>query len=76
MDLMLGQGAAAYELLEQEPHLDAILCSVSCGGLISGMAVYCKSVSQAFAEVLCSGAGWLEVGNVFEDKYKKLEWWL
>lgn len=47
MDLMLGQGTVAYELLEEVPHLNAIICSVSCGGLISGMAVYCKSVKPS-----------------------------
>ena len=33
------------ELLEQIPQLDAILVSVSGGGLISGISVYAKSVN-------------------------------
>jgi threonine dehydratase len=33
---MNGQGTVAYELMNQVPDLDAILVSVSGGGLISG----------------------------------------
>jgi threonine dehydratase len=38
-DVMAGQGTVALELLEQVPELDAILCPIGGGGLISGTAV-------------------------------------
>lgn len=44
-DVMAGQGTIAVEFLEQIPYLDAILVSVSGGGLISGISVYAKSVN-------------------------------
>jgi serine racemase len=43
-DVMSGQGTVALEFLEQVPHLDAILVSVSGGGLISGISTYAKHV--------------------------------
>lgn len=41
-DVMCGQGTVALEFLRQVPQLDAILVSVSGGGLISGISVYAK----------------------------------
>jgi threonine dehydratase len=38
-DVMAGQGTVALELLEQVPELDAIVCPIGGGGLISGTAV-------------------------------------
>ena len=43
-DVMCGQGTIAYEFLEQCPQLDAILISVSGGGLISGISTYAKAI--------------------------------
>lgn len=43
-DVMCGQGTVALELIDQIPELDAILVSVSGGGLISGISVYAKSI--------------------------------
>jgi len=44
-DVMCGQGTVALEFLEQVPSLDALLVTVSGGGLISGISVYAKSVN-------------------------------
>lgn len=41
-DVIAGQGTVAYEFLEQVPQLDAILVTVSGGGLISGISLYAK----------------------------------
>ncbi|MEY8847577.1 threonine/serine dehydratase [Psychroserpens sp. XS_ASV72] len=38
-DVILGQGTAAYELLEKIPDLDYIICPVGGGGLIAGTAL-------------------------------------
>ena len=45
--VMAGQGTAALELLEEVPDLDAIVCPVSGGGLLSGTAVAAKGVRPA-----------------------------
>ena len=46
-DVMCGQSTIAYEFLEQIPQLDAILVSVSGGGLISGIATYAKAIKPS-----------------------------
>ena len=42
--VMAGQATVAAELLEQVPELDAILCPVGGGGLLSGTAVAAKTL--------------------------------
>jgi threonine dehydratase len=42
--VMAGQGTLALELLEQAPDVDTILCPVSGGGLLSGIAVAAKAL--------------------------------
>lgn len=39
IDVIIGQGTAAMELLEEQPRLDAIFCPVGGGGLIAGTAL-------------------------------------
>lgn len=46
-DVMCGQGTVAYEFLEQIPQLEAILVSVSGGGLISGISAWAKSIKPS-----------------------------
>jgi len=42
LDVILGQGTAAMELLEDHPELDFIICPVGGGGLIAGTALAVK----------------------------------
>jgi threonine dehydratase len=42
--VIAGQGTAAVELLEDSPDLDAIMCPVGGGGLLSGTAIAAKSM--------------------------------
>jgi threonine dehydratase len=42
--VIAGQGTAAMELLEDVPNLDAIMCPVGGGGLLSGTAIAAKSM--------------------------------
>lgn len=42
--VMAGQGTVAAEFMEQVPELDAILCPVGGGGLLSGTAVAAKTL--------------------------------
>lgn len=39
IDVIIGQGTAAMELLEEQPELNAIFCPVGGGGLIAGSAL-------------------------------------
>lgn len=43
--VMAGQGTCAWELLEQQPNLDAIVTPVGGGGLLSGCSVTAKHIS-------------------------------
>lgn len=45
MDVILGQGTVALEILEEIPDIDIILCPIGGGGLISGIALYAKEVN-------------------------------
>ena len=42
-----GQGTAAIELMEQAPGLDALVCCVGGGGLISGCSIAAKALNPA-----------------------------
>ncbi len=43
--IMAGQGTAALELLEEIPHLDALVAPVGGGGLLSGCATIAKDIN-------------------------------
>lgn len=45
MDVILGQGTVALEILEELPDIDIILCPIGGGGLISGIALYAKEIN-------------------------------
>lgn len=45
--VVAGQGTIAIEVLEDRPDLDAILVPVGGGGLIAGIAVWCKGMHPA-----------------------------
>jgi threonine dehydratase len=42
---MAGQGTVALELLEQVPHLDALITPIGGGGLLSGCAIMAKEIN-------------------------------
>lgn len=44
IDVIAGQGTVAKELLQQQPHTDAVFVPVGGGGLLAGMAVYLKQL--------------------------------
>ena len=46
---MAGQGTAAKEILEQVPDVDAILVAVGGGGLIAGIASWCRDDVKVIA---------------------------
>ncbi|HEV2700594.1 MAG TPA: pyridoxal-phosphate dependent enzyme [Steroidobacteraceae bacterium] len=56
-DVMAGQGTVALELLEQVPDLDAILCPIGGGGLISGAAVAAHGVNAGIRILGAEPAG-------------------
>eukprot|EP01041_Mallomonas_annulata_P005353 gene5353-10702_t len=45
VNVISGQGTIAIELLEQVPHLDAIIVPISGGGMCSGIAIAAKSIN-------------------------------
>ncbi len=65
-NVIIGQGTAAIELLEEQPNLDAIFCPVGGGGLIAGSAL----AAYAFGKS-CKVYG----GEPFEadDAYRSLK---
>ena len=56
-DVMAGQGTVALELLEQVPELDAIVCPIGGGGLISGVAVAAHGVKPQISVFGAEPAG-------------------
>ncbi|MGH8188575.1 MAG: pyridoxal-phosphate dependent enzyme, partial [Steroidobacteraceae bacterium] len=55
--VMAGQGTTGIELLQQAPWLDAILCPIGGGGLISGTAVAAKSIKPSIKVIGVEPAG-------------------
>ena len=47
--IIAGQGTAGLEIMEDEPDMDAVVCPVGGGGLISGVALSVKSMNPAAA---------------------------
>ncbi|HEX8185034.1 MAG TPA: pyridoxal-phosphate dependent enzyme, partial [Blastocatellia bacterium] len=44
-DVIAGQGTIALEIIEDAPHVDAILAPVGGGGLIAGIAIAAKAIN-------------------------------
>ncbi len=65
--VMAGQGTAAAELLEQVPQLDAIVCPVGGGGLLSGTAVAAKALKPAIRVIGAEPAGADDAARSFES---------
>jgi threonine dehydratase len=65
--VMAGQGTAAAELLEQVPQLDAIVCPVGGGGLLSGTAVAAKALKPAIRVIGAEPAGADDAARAFES---------
>jgi threonine dehydratase len=51
LDVMAGQGTMALEILEQTPHLDAVVVPVGGGGLLSGVGTVMKALKPAVTVV-------------------------
>lgn len=64
IDVILGQGTAAIELLEDHPDLDYIICPVGGGGLIAGSALAVKHFGK---NCKCIGAEPLEADDAWRS---------
>jgi threonine dehydratase len=64
--VMAGQGTAAAELLGQVPQLEAIICPVGGGGLLSGTAVAAKSLKPGIRVLGAEPAGADDAARSFE----------
>jgi threonine dehydratase len=47
VDVIIGQGTAALEMLEDAPDLDVLVVPIGGGGLIAGMAIAAKAIKPA-----------------------------
>jgi threonine dehydratase len=54
IDIVIGQGTIAVELLEQLPELDAVFVALGGGGMISGIGSYLKTVNPKIEVIACS----------------------
>ncbi len=57
LKVIAGQATAAYELLQEVPDLDLILCPVGGGGLLSGTALSAHYFSSHAKVIACEPAG-------------------
>lgn len=64
MDVILGQGTAALELLQDHPDLDYIICPVGGGGLIAGTALAVKYFGE---NCKCTGGEPLEADDAWRS---------
>lgn len=53
VDVMVGQGSIAVELLRQLPGMNSVFISVGGGGLIAGIASYLKAINPKIEVVGC-----------------------
>jgi threonine dehydratase/serine racemase len=56
-DIIAGQGTAALELLDQVPHLDALVVPVGGGGLLSGSCITARAVNRSIRLFAAEPAG-------------------
>lgn len=54
IDIIIGQGTIGCEINRQVPNLDAVFVPLGGGGLLSGIAIYLKSVSPKTKIIACS----------------------
>ena len=66
LQVMVGQGTIAVELLRQQPPLDAVFVAVGGGGLIGGIGAYIKFASPKTEVVGC----WPENSPVLYESIK------
>ena len=56
VEIIAGQGTVAIEMLDQQPHLDAVIAPVGGGGLISGLGILLKSEKPEIKLIGCQPA--------------------
>lgn len=65
-DVIYGQGTVGLEILEDIPNLDVIICPIGGGGLISGVALYAKSINPNIKIIGVQAEG----ANAMERSFK------
>ncbi len=74
MDVIVGQGTVALEILEEIPDIDIILCPIGGGGLISGIALYAKEINPNIRIIGVQAEGANAMQRSFrEGKLQKLD---
>ena len=64
LKIIAGQATIAKELLLDLPNLDAIVCPVSGGGLLSGISSYVKNINP---DILVYGAEPIEADDTYRS---------
>ncbi|MGL4800441.1 MAG: threonine ammonia-lyase [Cellulosilyticaceae bacterium] len=65
-DIIYGQGTVAQEILDELPSADILLCPIGGGGLISGVALYAKSINPKIKVIGVQAEG----ANAMERSFK------
>lgn len=65
-DIIYGQGTVALEILDELPDADILLCPIGGGGLISGVALYAKSINPKIKVIGVQAEG----ANAMERSFK------
>jgi threonine dehydratase len=67
--VIAGQGTAAKELLESFPHLDLVMCPVGGGGLLAGVALSVKALSNSCKVIAAEPSGADDAYRSFKAGY-------
>lgn len=66
IDIIYGQGTVGLEILDEIPDADVIICPIGGGGLISGVALYAKSINPNIKVIGVQAEG----ANAMERSFK------
>ena len=66
IDIIYGQGTVGLEILDELPDTDVIICPIGGGGLISGVALYAKSINPNIKIIGVQAEG----ANAMERSFK------
>jgi len=71
LDIIKGQATIGVEIMEQLPQVDYIVCPIGGGGLISGIASYCKQIKPDINIIGVQSEYAPSMYNKFQEKRDK-----
>lgn len=66
-DVILGQGSCGFEILEQLPDVDAVVCAIGGGGFLAGIASVISKKKLGVKFYGCQAAGAASMARAFEE---------